>query len=201
MNNFIAVLTAILTRLALILSASILTTSLLIPSTYADDLKYMSQIIDQSQSVSAIDKLNTYIAASPEQALALFQKGVLLVEQGRRDDAIQVFSDVTEQFPMLPEPYNNLAVLYADQGQFDKARKALETAVKIHPDYAMAHENLGDIYAHMASESYGSALQLYSANSRVQTKLSLMKTVLNTLNKTTNDAAKNAKMPLLGNKH
>jgi ketosteroid isomerase-like protein len=92
---------------------------------------------------------------------------------------------VTERFPNLPEPYNNLAVLYADQGQFDKARKALETAIKTHPSYATAHENLGDIYARMASEAYDKALQLDTGNTRAQGKLSLIKDLFGTGNKTT----------------
>jgi Flp pilus assembly protein TadD len=140
---------------------------------------------DQGQAAAAIDRLNTYITANPKNAQALFMKGVLLAEQGRRDEAIKIFLDVTEKFPNLPEPYNNLAVLYADQGQFDKARKALETAIKTHPTYATAHENLGDIYARMASEAYDKALQLDTSNTRAQGKLSLIKDLFGTGNKTT----------------
>jgi tetratricopeptide (TPR) repeat protein len=106
---------------------------------------------------------------------ALFNKGVTLAEQNRRPEAIKVFSDITEKYPNLPEPYNNLAVLYADQGQFDKARQALESALRTHPSYATAHKNLGDIYARMASEAYDKALQLNSVNTRTQNKLSLIK--------------------------
>ncbi|MEK9940635.1 MAG: tetratricopeptide repeat protein, partial [Methylotenera sp.] len=90
---------------------------------------------------------------------------------------------------------NNLAVLYADQGQFDKARGALETAIKTHPSYATAHENLGDIYARMASEAYGKALQLDTANTRAQGKLSLIKDLFGTGNKTTIAAKESGKPP------
>jgi tetratricopeptide (TPR) repeat protein len=48
-----------------------------------------------------------------------------------------VFSKLTEDYPELPEPYNNLAVLYAQQKQYDKARTALEMAIRIHPGYAL----------------------------------------------------------------
>jgi tetratricopeptide (TPR) repeat protein len=126
-------------------------------------------------------------------------KGVLLAEQGRRDEAIKSFTEVTERFPNLPEPYNNLAVLYADQGQFDKARKALETAIKTHPSYATAHENLGDIYARMASEAYDKALQLDTANTRAQGKLSLIKDLFGTGNKTTIAAREPAKPVTVAN--
>jgi tetratricopeptide (TPR) repeat protein len=63
----------------------------------------------------------------------------------------------------------------ASQGQYDKASLALEKAIKTHPSYATAHENLGDIYAKMASDAYDKALQLDSSNARAKTKLSLVK--------------------------
>lgn len=180
MNNFITLLTTSLTRSVLILSAS-----LFLSTANADELKDISQMADQGQSAAALDRINSFIAANPKNAQALFMKGVLLAEQGRRDEAIRIFTDVTEKFPNLPEPYNNLAVLYADQGQYDKARKALETAIKTHPSYATAHENLGDIYARMASEAYDKALQLDTSNTRAQGKLSLIKDLFGTGNKTT----------------
>ena len=185
MNNLIASLTPSIARFVLILS-----TAFTFVSAHADELKEISQLADQGQTAVALDRVNTFIAANPKNAQGLFMKGVLLAEQGRRDEAIKVFTDVTEKFPNLPEPYNNLAVLYADQGQFDKARKALETAIKTHPSYATAHENLGDIYARMASEAYDKALQLDTANTRAQGKLSLIKDLFGTGNKTTISAAK-----------
>lgn len=180
MNNFIASLTPSIARFVLVASASF---AFNVAS--ADELKDISKLADQGQTAVALDRINTFIAANPKNAQALFMKGVLLAEQGRRDEAIKSFTEVTERFPNLPEPYNNLAVLYADQGQFDKARKALETAIKTHPSYATAHENLGDIYARMASEAYDKALQLDTANTRAQGKLSLIKDLFGTGNKTT----------------
>lgn len=188
MNNFIAPLTHSFTRFLLVII-----TGLTFSIAHADELKEISQLADQGQTAVALDRLNTFIAANPKNAQGLFLKGVLLAEQGRRDEAIKIFTEVTEKFPKLPEPYNNLAVLYADQGQFDKARTALETAIKTHPSYATAHENLGDIYARMASEAYGKALQLDTANTRAQGKLSLIKDLFGTGNKTTIAAKEPAK--------
>ena len=189
MNKFISLLNATIAKLAVILSLSLCTAF-----AQADELKDISQMADQGQTAAAIDKLNAYINNNPKNAQALFMKGVILAEQGRRDEAIKVFTDVTEKFPNLPEPYNNLAVLYADQGQFDKARKSLETAIKTHPSYATAHENLGDIYARMASEAYDKALQLDTSNTRAQGKLSLIKDLFGTGNKTTVAAKEPAKV-------
>lgn len=194
MNNLIASLKHTFARLLFVALAC-----MSINIAHADELAEISKLADQGQTAVALDRLNTYIAANPKNAQGLFLKGVLLAEQGRREEAIRVFNEVTEKFPKLPEPYNNLAVLYADQGQYDKARNALETAIKTHPSYATAHENLGDIYARMASEAYGKALQLDTSNARAQGKLSLIKDLFGTGNKTTiaaKDPAKAATDPL-----
>lgn len=160
-------------------------------SAFADELKDISQMAEQGQQAAALERINTYLAANPRDAQAMFMKGIILAESGKRDDAIKSFTDLTEKYPNLPEPYNNLAVLYADAGQYDKAKKALETAIKTHPSYATAHENLGDIYARMASEAYDKALQLDNGNARAQSKLSMIKDLFSTGNKTTLAAKSN----------
>jgi tetratricopeptide (TPR) repeat protein len=104
-----------------------------------------------------------------------FMKGVIQTESGKANDAIVTFTKLTEDYPELPEPYNNLAVLYAGQAQFDKARAALEMAIRTNPSYATAHENLGDVYAKLASQAYSKALQLDSSNTAVQPKLALIR--------------------------
>ena len=150
---------------------------------FADELKDISQLSDQGQQAAALERVNAYLVANPKDPQAMFMKGIILVESGKRDDAIKAFTDLTDKYPNLPEPYNNLAVLYADAGQYDKAKKALETAIKTHPSYATAHENLGDIYARMASEAYDKALQLDNGNARAQSKLSMIKDLFGTGNK------------------
>jgi Flp pilus assembly protein TadD/ketosteroid isomerase-like protein len=171
-------LAKLLTRLFVILSFS---SSI----AFADELKDISQMAESGQQAAALERINTYLAANPKDAQAMFMKGIILAESGKRDDAIKSFTELTEKYPNLPEPYNNLAVLYADAGQYDKAKKALETAIKTHPSYATAHENLGDIYARMASEAYDKALQLDSGNARAQSKLAMIKDLFSTGNKTT----------------
>ena len=154
-------------------------------ASYADELKDISKMAESGQQAAALERINTYLAANPKDAQAMFMKGIILAESGKREEAIKAFIDLTEKYPNLPEPYNNLAVLHADAGQYDKAKKALETAIKTHPSYATAHENLGDIYARMASEAYDKALQLDGGNTRAQSKLSLIKDLFGTGNKTT----------------
>lgn len=141
----------------------------------ADDLQEARRLMAQGSLGSALDRVEAVLAKQPRDARARFMKGVILTEQGKTPEAIKLFTALTEEFPELPEPYNNLAVLYAAQGQDDKARKALEMAIRTHPTYATAHENLGDIYAKMAREAYDKALQLDSGNSSARAKLALVR--------------------------
>ena len=167
------------------LKSILLTFVLVAMPAIADELKDISQMADNGQQAQALERINTYLAANPKDAQAMFMKGVILAETGKRDDAIKAFTDLTQKYPNLPEPYNNLAVLYAESGQYELAKKSLETAIKTHPSYAIAHENLGDIYARMASEAYDKALQLDGGNTRAQSKLALIKDLFGTGNKTT----------------
>ena len=141
----------------------------------SDDLQEASQLFKQQQFDRALDRVNTYLSTRPKDARGRFLKGLILTEQNKPTEAISVFTGLTQDYPELPEPYNNLAVLYASQGQYDKARSALEMAIRTHPSYATAHENLGDIYAKMASQAYDKALQLDRGNAAAQTKLNLIK--------------------------
>ncbi len=140
----------------------------------ADELQDATQLFKQGQQSQALSKVNSYLAGKPKDAQGRFLKGLILTEQNKTADAIKIFADLTQDYPELPEPYNNLAVLYASQGQYDKARSALEMAIRTHPSYATAHENLGDIYAKMASQAYNRALQLDSSNTTTQTKLAMI---------------------------
>ncbi len=141
----------------------------------ADNFGDASRLLKQGNHAAALEKIEAAIAANPRDARARFLKGLILTEQNKPNDAIKVFTALTDDFPELPEPYNNLAVLYASQGQYDKARKSLEMAIRTHPSYAIAHENLGDVYAKMASEAYDKALQLDRGNAAAQTKLAMIK--------------------------
>ncbi len=144
------------------------------PAAHADEMADANMLFKQGQRSQALDKVNDFLAKKPKDAQARFLKGLLLTEQGKTDDAIRIFASLTVDYPDLPEPYNNLAVLYASQGKYDIAKELLEKAISTHPSYATAHENLGDIYAKMASQAYDRALQLDNSNTATQTKLAMI---------------------------
>ena len=109
----------------------------------------------------------------------LFYRGIIETNLGKNNKAIDTFRELTERFPELPEPFNNLAVLYAEKGQFRLAKEILEQAIKTNPSYLTAHINLGDIFTKIASEAYNKALEIGKTNNVAITKLSMITQLFN----------------------
>lgn len=141
----------------------------------AGNLDDVQALMFKNDLSGALTRLDQHLSASPKDRDGRFLKGILLTEMRRLPEAVEIFTALTRDEPKLPEPYNNLAVIYAAQGQFDKAREALELAIKTHPSYSVAHENLGDLYAKLASMAYDKALELDRANTTTKTKLALIR--------------------------
>jgi tetratricopeptide (TPR) repeat protein len=149
--------------------------ALLLPSlVLAGPVEEAKALMDGGQYAAALEKLDAHLRRNAQDAEGRFLRGLALVQLDRSADAIRSFADLTRDYPQLPEPYNNLAVLYAQEGDYEKARDALEAALATHPSYATAHENLGDIYAALAGAAYNRALLLDQANQGVRNKLSLI---------------------------
>ena len=153
------------------------------------------QALRKGQNAVALEKVNAFLAGNPKDAQGRFLKGLILTELGRNTEAIKVFTELTEDYPELPEPYNNLAVLYAAQADYERAKHSLEMAIRTHPSYATAHENLGDIYAKMASQAYDKALQLDKSNMSAQTKLALIQDLFSPAPRA--EAGKSATKPVI----
>lgn len=141
---------------------------------WADALGDAQRLLEQHRLPEALVRVDAALAANGRDPRGRFLRGLILTEMGRRDDAIAVFQQLTLDFPELAEPYNNLAVLEAQQGRFDQARAALELAVRLQPKNAMAHENLGDVYVRLARRAYDQASQIDPRSAGVQAKLKLL---------------------------
>ncbi|MDO9011541.1 MAG: tetratricopeptide repeat protein [Gallionella sp.] len=165
------------------------------PALQADELQDATQLFKQGQHSQALNKVNSFLSGKPRDAQGRFLQGLIFTEQGKIPDAIKVFSSLTVDYPELPEPYNNLAVLYASQSQYDKAKSSLEMAIRTHPSYATAHENLGDIYAKMASQAYDRALQLDNTNTTTQTKLAMIQDLFTDKPRVRQGAVRNPALP------
>ena len=146
----------------------------------SEQLQEINGLMKRGQHAQALDRVNGFLATRPRDAQGRFLKGLILTEQNKIPEAIEVFTRLSQDYPELPEPYNNLAVLYAAQGQYEKARASLEMSIRTHPSYATAYETLGDVYARLASQAYDKALQLDTGNKAAQSKLSLIRDLITT---------------------
>jgi len=175
--------------LSAILRLLVAAAALSMSAAHADDYADVSRLMRAGQYAEAMAKVDQYLASKPRDPQMRFFKGVIQTETGKTNEAIATFTKITEDYPELPEPYNNMAVLYAGQSQFDKARAALEMAIRTNPSYATAHENLGDVYARLASQAYSKALQLDGGNAAVPPKLALIRNLFSADAKTQPQAA------------
>ena len=151
---------------------------LLTGAAHADVYGDVSSLAKSGKTAEAIAKADQYLGSNPRDPQMRFLKGVAQSQAGDLTAATATFEALIEEYPELPEPYNNLAVIYASQSQLDKARSALEMAVRNNPDSAVAHENLGDIYARLAHDAYQRSLQLHGNNRALQLKLSTLTEML-----------------------
>lgn len=145
----------------------------------ADAYTEVNRLTSSGQLEKALARADAYLAEKPRDPQMRFLKGMALSESGRKQEAEEVFLALTREYPELPEPYNNLAVLLAERAQFDQARLQLEAALRNDPAYATAHENLGDVLAQLAALSYARALQIEPGRSSIRLKVDQLRQMLN----------------------
>ena len=140
--------------------------------TYAD----ITSLLKAGKPAAALTAADQRLAKEPRDPQLRFLRAVAQADLGKADDAIVSLTELTQEYPELAEPYNNLGVLYAAQNQLDKARTALEAAIRVNPAYATAHENLGDVYVRLAGQSYQQAVRLDSQRvASIEPKLALVR--------------------------
>jgi tetratricopeptide (TPR) repeat protein len=139
------------------------------------DLADATRMIQDGRYASARVKIDAALAVDARNAQARFLRGVVDNDEGDVEGAMATFQSLTEDYPELPEPYNNMAVIWAQRGQYDKARLALQSALASNPEYAIAHENLGDIYSRLAGAEYDRAVAIDKTNKSAQSKLVLVR--------------------------
>lgn len=127
----------------------------------------------------ALQKIEGYLSFHPKDPKALFSKGVVLTNSGKLDEAEVIFTELTRDHPEIPEPFNNLAVVQATKGDTAKACSTLEKALSIHPNYALAQENLGDCHSKLANKAYAKAKDLPGVAKSVDAKLNVTSALVN----------------------
>ena len=129
----------------------------------------IEKLVKARQFQAAVNLINQQLKANPRNVQIRFVKARLQIEMRKFDDAKKTLIEITQQFPELPEPYNNLAAIAANQGNWIEARDYLELALKLRPTYAIAAANLGEIYIRLGAQAYENAAKGAQTNQRQYT--------------------------------
>ncbi len=126
----------------------------------------VEKLIKARKYQDAVTQINADLKKTPRNVQLRFVKARLQIEMRQFDQAKKTLIEITQQFPELPEPYNNLAAIAANQGQWIEARDYLELALKLRPSYAIASANLGEIYIRLGAQAYEDAAKNVQLNQR-----------------------------------
>jgi tetratricopeptide (TPR) repeat protein len=130
----------------------------LLPTVISTPHNDVRKLLRQAKYPQALLLVNKGLANNPRDPQMRFWQGFIFEQQGQPDMALQVYLDLTHEYPEIAEPFNNLGVLYAAKGDYPSAKAALDNALRANPNYATAHENMGDLLVNMARQSYERAL-------------------------------------------
>lgn len=140
--------------LALLLAAGLCWST---PAQAAGELERAQQQWLQGHQAEAKKTLETALAEDPNNARMRFALALMRMESGEVAQAETLLRRLTEDFPDLADPFNNLAVILAGRGDMDAALEALQRAVSLQPDHVQAQENLGDVLLQLAARAYAVA--------------------------------------------
>ena len=132
--------------------------------TQNDPHEDVRKLIRQAKYPQALLLVNKGLKTNPRDPQMRFWQGLIFEKLGQPDMAIPVYLALTQEYPELAEPNNNLGVLYAAKGDYPNAKASLEAALRANPNYATAHENMGDLLINMARQSYERAKAIKKIN-------------------------------------
>jgi tetratricopeptide (TPR) repeat protein len=139
-------------------------------ASWADAAAELEELIQNKQWTAAQQRLQSAIQQNPKSAESpqwRLMSSQILAGQGQPQEAIVKLQALIQEFPELPEPYNNLGVLLAAQGQLEEAVAALKLAVHARPNYKVALQNLGDLYTALAQQAYREAKNVSNGNGQL----------------------------------
>ena len=147
---------------------------------------HIEKLTKERKFADAIKAIDAALAKSPRNVQLRFLKARLQIELRDTVSAKNTWIEITQQFPELPEPYNNLAALSANQGKWIEARDYLELALKLRPDYVTAQGNLAEVYLRLSETNYLSASKLQPNQREYGLRAKAIKEILNPVAKPTN---------------
>jgi Flp pilus assembly protein TadD len=160
---------------ALVVAASVLLPAL---PARAEDTTEIRALVAQGDLAGALARVEKAVAANPRDVQVRFLHGVVLMDLRRDDEALGLFERLAQEYPELPDPYNNMALLHARAGRLEAARQALETALRNDPGHPTARANLGQVYLMLAVRSWEGAVAAAPMDQPLRRKLDAARALL-----------------------
>jgi tetratricopeptide (TPR) repeat protein len=127
---------------------------LLAPAAHADEFGELRALLARGEAATALPRLEKASAADPRDVQMRFLLGVALMDLQRDDEALAHFGRMAQDYPELPDPQNNIALLHARAGRLEAARQALEAALRNDPTHRAARTNLGQVHLLLAVQAW-----------------------------------------------
>ena len=118
------------------------------------------KLLKQEKFTDAQDFIENYLADHPNDPQMKFWMALLLNKKGQTQESLKVYREITQLYPELPEPHNNLGILLAKTGELDEAKTEFEMALREQPDLANTMENLSHVYLLLTQQTLQKALTL-----------------------------------------
>jgi tetratricopeptide (TPR) repeat protein len=149
-----------------------------VPTVISTPHNDVRKLLRQAKYPQALLLVNKGLTTNPRDPQMRFWQGFIFEQLGQPDMALKVYLSLTQEYPELAEPHNNLGVLYAAKGDYANAKASLDAALRANPSYAAAHENMGDLLVNMARQSYTRALALEPKRHEITQKIERLAPVL-----------------------
>jgi Flp pilus assembly protein TadD len=143
----------------------------LVTQVHADEAAEVRGLMARGDLASALQRAEKASAAKPRDAQARFLHGVVLMDMQRDGQALALFASMAQEYPELPDPHNNMALLHARAGRLEQARQSLETALRNDPTHRAARANLGQIHLMLAVQAWEQAASAGPIDPPLQRKL------------------------------
>jgi tetratricopeptide (TPR) repeat protein len=156
----------------------------------------IEKLVKAKKYPEAIKRIDELLLKNPRNVQLRFVQARIQIELRQYAAAQKTLIEITQQFPELAEPYNNLAALAANQGQWIEARDYLELALKLKPSYAIASANLGEVYTRLAAKSYIDAAKQRTNQREYQRRATALLGILKAPQTNTNSAVQSTPKPV-----
>lgn len=123
----------------------------------ADTVRDVHEALRRGDTSAALAHADAALKRQPRDAQARFLRGLVLLEAGHDAEARLAFMALVQEYPELPEPLINLALLQVRAGELEPARQSLEAALRNDPSLRLARVNLAEVHLLLAVHHWQTA--------------------------------------------